>query len=269
MRLLIPYGWLLFTFFFLQIPCSGQEFRETFMKKVLDLDSSFLNQSERWTPENSYKLTKKNKKPPRLGPLKLITSHTEKHEQIGPVEKNVGIFWKDFNSKYYNEASLTALYNDQDSIHIYLLFDSYYSESDRTFFGRMLFKDDDVPNPSSSALCREIVIQIPGDTVAWHYFPIRNNSKINANDTMVTGTTYAQLQSSTDSIYINYVTGYKGSKKLYQDYPSGIIFRKDGRMMGAHQFYTKKYFWLSKEAEEKEKMLISACILALLWMRSD
>jgi hypothetical protein len=238
----------------------GQELKEIFKKRVLELDTSLASHCDRWKPSvRSGFFSMSAVAKASFGPFKTIDIDKDKAKEISR-SKSSDLFWKTITTKEKHEASLTVLYNDTDSIFINLLFETIDATTGRSILGAIVLGSKDKSNTKHIAECKEMVIQLPNDSSLWHFlpsglYPVEPGNSIDP---------FGKLVTKTDSCDIVYTRGFSGLKKIMPGYVTGIVFTKENKQLAALQLYNKNYVWLTTQADEKTRTLLGAFMAALL-----
>ena len=240
------------------IASNAQEMKEIFAKKELDLDISFINNTTRFRPKIPSTVSNKKMAKVSLGPFEIVQAIKDKG-QITNSRKRNEIFSKYYQSTSGRKGSLTIVVAEKDTVLVDLFFETTGRTTTQTYFGRKLFGEEN-DKYERWAECEGMVINLPGDPVLWNFIPVYKRPT--PDDTI--HNEFGKLISATDSIEIKYLTGFKGFKKLWAGYPTGIIFNYGNKPIAAHQLGYKRYVWLSANESDKHRTLIGACILAIL-----
>ena len=233
----------------------SQELKEMFANKQLQLDTSLTNNCEKWKTKRSG-TTKVF-----FGPFKIVEATKRSPKTLSRHKGNDALFWNTRSTEKSHSVSLTVFYKNMDSVFVELLYVTTEERHGRSILGEVAFGSKD-PEEKHSTDCKEMTIKLPGDSSLWLFVPSIIHPD---NDTSVTDY-FGKLTSVSDTILIKYAKGFEGLNKLWKDYPTGIIFTKENKALGALQFYYDKYVWLTTMADEKTKMVIGAFIAAYMTM---
>ncbi len=216
-------------------------------KKELMLDSSFIVQCEKWMAKRMG--TRKV----FFGPFRIAKADKEKPIKTSHDRTNKGLFWFTSETKKHYPLSLVILYKNTDNVFVNMLYSRTEDSRGRGLLGNAVFGSQD-PVQSVWVTCKEMVIDLPGDTSSWHFnasllFPDNHSSKTDYLGKLINGS---------DTVFIKYIKGYQ----------TGLMFTKSGTDLAAMQF-DRPYIWFSALLDEKTKMLLGSFIAAYLTMKDS
>lgn len=231
----------------------SQGLKEVFSKKELILDTSLSGHSEKWSLNT-------NKKDISFGPFRTISKHIDKGVDKTTFKDKHNSNWRVVTTKENKTASLSVLHNGKDTSLVRISYTEIKTDHHKSILGGIMLNESRNPDYTERETdFRDIFIQLPNDTTAWHYTPSRIGTNENAGNPL-----FGILVSSSDTIIIQYAVGFKGLKKAYTDSETGLIFLRNKKQVAAFQFLyqlqNKNYIWMSDIVELQISMLIGAFI---------
>ena len=217
-------------------------------KKGLQLDSSFLAQSEKWQAKRVG--TKKV----FFGPFKTIASNSEKPIKISRSRNNDALFSFRTEIKKDHPLSLIVLYDRIDSVFVNMLYSVTNYSRKRSGLGTLVLGDKDFEE-SSEANCKMMTIDLPGDSLSWDFIPTLVAQEPGSSLISYLG----KLVQGSDTVLIKRIKGFR---------TDGLSFVRSAKEVAAVQF-DDNYVWIITQQEKKIKMLLGSFLVAYLSMRSQ
>ncbi|MEO6583806.1 MAG: hypothetical protein ABIO05_05750 [Ferruginibacter sp.] len=240
------------------------------------VDTSLLNNSNKWKPKIGALNIANTLKKVSLGPIETVK--IDKGEKKVNREKKHGFrsendawgFVTDYKIEKRQPFDITLVYNGADSIFLNMNMVNK-SEGQRT--GIFHSKKELPGSGNSYTYCEETNIETNKDTTQWilkrdtlslnlvKYYEMCSmpanfpNSFVNVEIWNLSG-------SAGDTILIYPVKGF-GQKGYKTRYSEGLVFIHKDKQLAAYQF-SPKYMWIRKDLKDQVKMILGGAVIALL-----
>ncbi len=238
------------------------------------LDTSLLNNSDKWKPKIGALIIANTLKKVSLGPIetvKIDKGEKKVSRSKSPdfrVENEAWGFVNDYQSVKKQPFNITSIYNGTDSIFLNM---KMVNKTEGQTTGIFHTKKALPESRSSFTYCEETIIETNNDTTQWilkreilseekYYEMCSMHSSFPSR--FVNVEIWNLSGSGGDTIIIYPVKGF-GPKGYKSRFSEGLVFIHKDKQIAAYQF-SPKYMWIRKDLKDQEKQILGGAVIALL-----